>query len=400
MSVRTVTSAALKVSAFIAAVLFVAEALLFLQEKIFLDKDGAELAAYLRKENGRIDLQWIRTGPQPDPFSPPLTVFSNKDSGDPERLRMIFQATRLPPGTTWHSFDFLQPEESASTTAYTVTSNSLGFRGREYRKEKDPGTYRVIALGSYHTFGHGVEDDETYSAQLEGLLRAKMGRNVEVWNGGRHAASAIVGLARMENEVLEYDPDLLILEYGFVDTLVIGDNFFPIAMRFPDSPLALAMRTLMTPLLSAVSDMRVWSRAGGQLLKKYEPQRLEQFRETMERIIARAQEHGIPVVIVRTRLTLAPYIYRQFEDENAFFVDVEDALKKTVRYPSPQEVENNPYWKRTWLVHLQPSAALQEQFPLYPYQLNRFQWNSRGQRAVAEVLASFIREEVLPTTKP
>src|SRR3989338_5125678 len=55
--------------------------------------------------------------------------------------------------------------------ATTCNSNSFGFRGKEFTREKRRGVYRIIAIGDSCTFGVGVSDDEhTYPALLEKKL--------------------------------------------------------------------------------------------------------------------------------------------------------------------------------------------------------------------------------------
>jgi len=68
-----------------------------------------------------------------------------------------------------------------------LTTNSLGMRGRELAREKPPGTFRILCIGSSSTFGAGVRREEaTYPAQLERILdRARPGGwAVEVGNCG------------------------------------------------------------------------------------------------------------------------------------------------------------------------------------------------------------------------
>ncbi|MBI3341853.1 hypothetical protein HY024_01900, partial [Candidatus Curtissbacteria bacterium] len=232
-----------KVLLFCVAVLIASELILHASESFQKDKTQAAMHKLLRRVGVRINERWLRTNPNSDPFVPPLLVFSNKDFDKPERLKEVFEATKLPPSRTWVSHDFLQDESRANDTQYIIHSNSLGFRGREYTREKPDGTYRIIALGAYHVFGHGVGDNEAYPARLEQELNKNIpDKKFEVWNGGRHAGTAIVGLARMKNEIFNYKPDMLILDYGFLDTTVFGDNFLPAGLRLPDSPTYVILR--------------------------------------------------------------------------------------------------------------------------------------------------------------
>ena len=70
-----------------------------------------------------------------------------------------------------------------------VKINSKGLRAREYEYVKSANTIRIAVFGDSFTFGEGVQNDETYPAQLEKLFKANrsinsQGRKVEVINFG------------------------------------------------------------------------------------------------------------------------------------------------------------------------------------------------------------------------
>src|SRR5204863_1476949 len=67
--------------------------------------------------------------------------------------------------------------------AYEVHINALGLRGPEIERTPPVGRTRILALGDSMTFGYHLEEDETWPARLEALLRGA-GRDVEVVNGG------------------------------------------------------------------------------------------------------------------------------------------------------------------------------------------------------------------------
>lgn len=66
-----------------------------------------------------------------------------------------------------------------------VSINGQRFRGpREYAVRPPPGVTRVAVLGDSMTFGWGVEDAETYPAQLERMLVERAAGGYEVINAG------------------------------------------------------------------------------------------------------------------------------------------------------------------------------------------------------------------------
>lgn len=183
----------------------------------------------------RIDRSWARPiTERPNIFSPPLDTYINAGFEDLQRLQTIAERMRLPPSQTWTVPNFLRdPLEDSS---HTITSNSLGFRNVERPTKKDPNIFRIIALGSYPVFGHGVNDDETYPHYLEAEMNqprwlkawskfaCRKIDKVEVWNSGRQGATAIMGYARLILDVEPIDPDLIIWDFGWIDYYLRSDQ--------------------------------------------------------------------------------------------------------------------------------------------------------------------------------
>ena len=320
---------------------------------------------------------------------------------------MVFEETKLPPSQSWTSYDFLQDKNRAEITSYSIRSNSLGFRGKEYPKEKARNTYRIIVLGSYDTFGHGVGDDETYAAYLEDELNKGSGEiHFEVWNGGRHAGTAIVGLARMTYEIFDYDPDLLILDYGTEDTSVFGDNFFPLAMRFPDTRISLIFRDTLRLVAPVVRKSILWSKLSVKYLNnKQAPKRVAQFQKLMRMMLLLARQNNTPVILVRQLNALPERAFRELLAADVFLFTTQYAFSKNPpTYPPPDEWKTG-YWSKTWLGEIDEPGWLQNstrkgtRFEFYPYRLDLLRLNALGQRTIGVELAQVIINDVLKTTK-
>ncbi len=99
--------------------------------------------------------------------------------------------------------------------------NEQGWRGPVVPLEHRPGVVRIAALGDSHTFGHGVADDETWSAVLERTLDSAA-MPVEVMNCGVNGYDADQVVALLDKRVLAWDPDLVV--YGFFcnDAAIVG----------------------------------------------------------------------------------------------------------------------------------------------------------------------------------
>lgn len=100
-----------------------------------------------------------------------------------------------------------------------VNNNSLGFRDREFKEQKQPGVTRIAVLGDSFVWGYGMQRvEDRFTERLQEVLR-KMGAGVEVYNFG------IPGFGN-EQEFLAYreiasgfDPDLVILVYYINDAV-------------------------------------------------------------------------------------------------------------------------------------------------------------------------------------
>jgi acyl-CoA thioesterase I len=74
----------------------------------------------------------------------------------------------------------------------------------------------IVAFGDSLTAGTGVNDDESYPAVLQALLREQTGVNHVVINEGVDGETSAEALARVD-EIIEHNPDIVILETGVND---------------------------------------------------------------------------------------------------------------------------------------------------------------------------------------
>ncbi|MDP6761660.1 MAG: GDSL-type esterase/lipase family protein [Planctomycetota bacterium] len=107
----------------------------------------------------------------------------------------------------------LYPSVEVEYKGCTLVTNRWGFRDREYEKEKPPGVFRIGFLGSSHTAGIGVENEETYENVLEDRLNAEQAREglrFEVLNFAISGYGPLCRLATLETRALEFDLDLVV----------------------------------------------------------------------------------------------------------------------------------------------------------------------------------------------
>lgn len=91
-----------------------------------------------------------------------------------------------------------------------VRMNSLGLRGREVARRKEPGVRRVLVFGDSFAFGVGVDEDHVFAACLERLLLASHG-GIEVVNMGVSGYSTDQEYILFQELGAPFAPDLVVL---------------------------------------------------------------------------------------------------------------------------------------------------------------------------------------------
>jgi hypothetical protein len=108
---------------------------------------------------------------------------------------------------------------------WRFATNAKGFRNdRDIPYAKVPGRLRVLALGDSQTEGFEVRQNFTYSAVIESWLNSR-GIAAEVINAGVSGYGTAETLAFLENEGINYHPDVVV--YGlyandFIDNVRSG----------------------------------------------------------------------------------------------------------------------------------------------------------------------------------
>lgn|GEM_PF-2902337 len=95
--------------------------------------------------------------------------------------------------------------------------NQLGYRGPIFQKMKAPGTLRIICMGDSGTMGWGVQDGETYCADLQNILERKCRQNVETINAGVFGFDSFQGVHQMKEKITALHPDVITLCYNWND---------------------------------------------------------------------------------------------------------------------------------------------------------------------------------------
>jgi lysophospholipase L1-like esterase len=106
---------------------------------------------------------------------------------------------------------------------YEVRTNALGFRGEEIERSPTPGRPRILAIGDSVTDGFFSDNDATYPAQLQEVLRSR-GREVEVINAARGGGSIDREYAILRELGFPLRPDLVLLTFVTNDIFDIRER--------------------------------------------------------------------------------------------------------------------------------------------------------------------------------
>lgn len=137
-----------------------------------------------------------------------------------EAASMLF----LPPPITWrdpqelYNHDpllghVLAPGQHAFTHSFPVSTNSHGFRDREYPLSPSPGTVRILCLGDSLTFGDGVGVEDTYPKRLEAILQESGGHSFEVINTGVPSYDTWQEITFFKTKGAQFEPRIVVLGF-------------------------------------------------------------------------------------------------------------------------------------------------------------------------------------------
>jgi lysophospholipase L1-like esterase len=124
--------------------------------------------------------------------------------------------TRIKPNVQVDALNPYNEIELAKGVTFHFSSNSDGFRGREFTPKR-PGVIRVVCVGDSSTFGWGVDDEYTYPRLLEARLTKLMGLEVEVFNLGIPGFTSRHGLGVLRHYALPLDADFFVFSFGAND---------------------------------------------------------------------------------------------------------------------------------------------------------------------------------------
>ena len=118
----------------------------------------------------------------------------------------------------------------------TISINSHGFRGDDFSEKKDLDTYRIFIVGGSTTFGSGATSDDT---TIPSLLQKKFeaihsDQKIEILNAGIGSAYSYSEKYLIENYLIKFQPDLIIIYSGGND----ANNRYGVEYTVPGIPIS------------------------------------------------------------------------------------------------------------------------------------------------------------------
>ncbi len=100
---------------------------------------------------------------------------------------------------------------------FRVSSNADGLRSNNASRSRTGDIFRVMTLGCSTTFGWGVDDGQSYPAQLQSMLDESHPGTVEVINAGQPGYTSFQGRWLWEEALKHYEPDVVLIGYVVQD---------------------------------------------------------------------------------------------------------------------------------------------------------------------------------------
>jgi len=203
-----------------------------------------------------------------------------------------------------------------------IQVNKLGWRGPAITQRKPEGTLRVLCLGGSSTFNYHAPQGRTWPARLEEYLRTALKRDVEVINAGTPGYSSYQSSVRFEQELINYDPDVVLVYHLWNDLKLFWmDNPADMISKWEIHGRYNEVRTLLDPFpfldnVSRVSQFVTHSRFAGirimqefrhvdeegwihsELDKRVTEPGVGFYRSNLQRVAQVAADHNLPLGLI------------------------------------------------------------------------------------------------------
>lgn len=305
--------------------------------------------------------------------------------GDPRIQPRYYRGeVSLLPSHAWNTWDFLRSDDQRAESRYRVTTDELGLRITPKASKKAP---RILVVGGYQAFGHGVGDKETYSY----LLGEKGWR---VLNAGVPSANTELVLKLLEKRWSELAPDVVVLDVGMTDRVAAAGwtvIFHPHKIFFSPGTYAYQfMERLNRRLLSGpLGESYLVALLVATSMKGDEQRNVMAWRRNADRLMHFLRERNARVIVLDQAVGAfaeSEYLALMARNPGVRFLSIARAAREAGR---PENFHGDD---DAWLDEFPPALAdfYRRGHPAYFYQANFLQ----GNRHLHDLLAHRLEIEL------
>jgi hypothetical protein len=168
---------------------------------------------------------------------------------EPMNIRVPFaeEGVGLRPDAEWtHRYPSNPRGTFDEDNQINYQANNAGFRDEPFTVEQERGVRRVALVGDSFAMGLGVQPEDTAASWIERTLTEEFACETEVYNFGISGYNADSYPAVVEEAVLQYEPDALLVWYfindigvdisDFYEEALLQQNpYFPVGSRYIQS---------------------------------------------------------------------------------------------------------------------------------------------------------------------
>lgn len=126
----------------------------------------------------------------------------------------------------WDPFAYRIPQplleedfEGPEGDRVSIRLNELGMRGPSIKEAVPPDTLTLVFLGGSTTENYSLPREETFPELIGEALESRLDRPVRIFNAGMSAATTSTSLARLQQQVLDLEPSLVVVMHAINDLM-------------------------------------------------------------------------------------------------------------------------------------------------------------------------------------
>ena len=212
-------------------------------------------------------------------------------------------------------------------------TNSQGYRDEEeLRPDKPNDEIRILCIGDSSTYGLNVDQDQTFPAQLQGILNQRRWEgSYKVINAGCPGFSSFQAMRLLETRGRSTQPDIIILSVGVNDSGTVRQS--DVENDYHNAPLPFLRRMFFQTnsyyfLSNLIGQIRL-QMPGYRNKKQFRPRVFEyEFESNLRTCIKIAQSLKARMIFcsISVPINYLEAMKRVAEEEGITMVNAEDAL--------------------------------------------------------------------------